>query len=148
VQVGKQTSTEELTLTQNEVTFVIDESGRTLFLMSECMEGSSLLEYAKIARASHVEPSTLFKRLTFHFLRCIFGEYGKVGNWTRTWNCLWRVRIVNGPILRWKDIVPGSRHVWVGKENISDWIYVWADRKEAIAAEIEYLNQAFIRGAK
>ena len=128
----------------NEVTFIIDESGRTLFLMSECMEGSSLLEYAKIARASHVEPATLIKRLTFHFLRRIFGEYSRLGNWTRTWKCLWRVNIINGPLLRWKDIVPSSRYVWVGKENISDWIYVWADRQEAIAAEITYLNQKFI----
>jgi hypothetical protein len=124
-----------------EVTFVIDSDGRTLFLVSECMEGSSLLEYAKIARASHVEPATLFKRLTFHILRRIFGEYGKVGNWTRTWKCLWRVRIVNGPILRWNDVPYKFTDVMLVNRT---GILVWDDRKEAIAAEIEYLNQRFI----
>jgi hypothetical protein len=128
-------------MAQNEVTFVIDESGRTLFLMSECMEGSSLLEYAKIARASHVEPGSRDLRFWFHLLRKIFGEYGLVGNWTRTWNCLWRVRIVNGPILTYADVEPRYKNLVapIGKR-----IVYWNNRAEAIAAEIEYLNQKFI----
>jgi hypothetical protein len=109
-------------MAQNEVTFVIDSDGRTLFLVSECMEGSSLLEYAKIARASHVCPDNWALRILFHVLRYFVGDKGRMSEFTRKWPCLWRVEIVNGPVL------PGR----------------YRDRKEAIAAEIEYLNQRFI----
>jgi hypothetical protein len=90
------------------------------------MEGSSLLEFARVERASHVCPENWALRILFHVLRYFVGDKGRMSEFSRNWPCTWRVEIVNGPIL------PGR----------------YRDRKEAIAAEIEYLNQAFIRGTK
>lgn len=43
-------------------------------------------------RASHVEPVNRIKRAAFHGLRRLFGEDGRVGNWTRHWLGPWQVR--------------------------------------------------------
>ncbi len=53
-------------------------------------------------RASHVEPDRWIKRQLFHLARQLFGEYGRVGNWTRRWKCWWRVNLTpsGGPIRR------------------------------------------------
>lgn len=101
----------------------IAEDGTIQFLMSEgaevLLDGDTV-----VRRASHVEPDSLTLRLAFHGLRFIFGEDGKVGNFTRIWPCAWRVNLspVGGPIL-------------------DD---VWYDRQDAIDAEIEVLNERFI----
>jgi len=68
-------------------------------------------------RASYVEPFDPALRLAFHGLRWMFGEVGRVADWTRRWPCVWQVRIIGGPTLPW----------------------AWRVRAEAIAAEVEYL---------
>lgn len=42
-------------------------------------------------RISHVEPVNLSLRRCFRLLRFCFGDYGRVADWTRTWECFWRV---------------------------------------------------------
>jgi len=42
-------------------------------------------------RASWIEPHSWLLRLVFRGLRRLFGDCGKVAEWTRTWRCQWRV---------------------------------------------------------
>lgn len=101
----------------------ITPEGDIRFLVNE--DSAFLLEdNAVVRRASHVEPDSLSLRYIFHGLRFIFGEYGKVGNFTRVWPCAWRVNLTptGGPIL-------------------DD---VWYNRQDAIDAEVVYLNEHFI----
>lgn len=106
-----------------ETVVITIEDGVARFLVNETT-AEFVEEGATIRRASHVEPDGVVARGVFHALRRLFGEKGTVAGFTRTWTCLWRVNLgpANGPIL-------------VGR---------WKDRKEAIAAEIEWLNENFI----
>ncbi len=71
-------------------------------------------------RASHVEPCRRPYRWAFHGLRKLFGEEGAVGAFTRLWPVYWRVNMgpSGGPVF--------------GR---------FADRAEAIGAEVEWLNR-------
>lgn len=97
--------------------------GTVRFLVSEGMS-PFLTPDATVRRASHVEPDGYIARLGFHALRFIFGEKGWMADFTRRWPCLWRINLspTNGPIL------PGR----------------WRDRREAISAEIQYLERFFL----
>ena len=107
-----------------ELTFVIDESGDMKFLVPEFMSESPLLDGANVSRASHVEPGNVILRIIFHGLRQILGDKGRMSEFTRRWNCLWRVNTkpVGGPILAGR----------------------YRNRKDAIEAEIIFLNEWFI----
>jgi hypothetical protein len=85
----------------------------------------------KTRRASHIEPVGFWLRLAFHALRgwanfvaeCNQSEDSDLSreiviDWTRRWKCNWRVRVVNGPTFG-----------------------CYADRSEAIAAEIAWLQE-------
>jgi hypothetical protein len=74
-------------------------------------------------RASHIEPLYPVSRVLFHLLRKLFGETGRVAEWTRHWDVLWRVNLKpsGGPILP----------------------YYFHDRQKAIAAEIAWINDNF-----
>jgi hypothetical protein len=108
----------------NTVTFSIDEStGNTIFLVDE--ETKAFLDYSStVRRASNVEPVFLPLRLAFKALRYQFGETGRVSDWTRNWNCLWRVNLapVHGPILP----------------------IDFANRQTAIDWEVKWLNENFL----
>jgi hypothetical protein len=77
-----------------------------------------------VRRASHVEPHGAIMRAAFHSLRFLFGEKGLVSDFTRLWPCRWRVNLApaGGPIL----------------------LQRWYNRKDAIKAEIVWLNRNFI----
>lgn len=115
---------------QKVLTVTIDEAGDLLYLKSDSCD--VLLECGEVVqrRASHVEPAAFFLRVAFHILRKVFGEHGRVAEWTRGWKVLWRVNTapVGGPILRWENGV----------------VKVWMDRKAAIDAEILFLNDFFL----
>lgn len=53
----------------------------------------------EVRRASNVLPLDPMKRIAFVALRKIFGEKGRVSDWTRTWKGPQIVKIVDGPIL-------------------------------------------------
>ena len=105
------------------VTISITEDGSTRFLVSECTR-HLLTDTSVIQRASNVEPVRYTLRLAFHGLRLIFGDYGRVAEFTRHWNCVWRVNLapIGGPVL------PGR----------------WRNRQDAIDAEIAHLQTFFI----
>jgi hypothetical protein len=81
-------------------------------------------ETSVTARASHVEPVNGALRMLFYALRAVFGEYGRMGAFTRTLPCLWRVNLcpVTGPILP----------------------ITYRDRSQAIQAEIEWLEENWL----
>jgi hypothetical protein len=48
-------------------------------------------------RFSEIVPLVKGKRRWFRILRFIFGERGRVADWTRTWRGLWHCTILMGP---------------------------------------------------
>jgi hypothetical protein len=98
-----------VTITEHGQRFVAGH-GSNVF----CEVGESTVQ-----RASHVEPDNSLLRWLFHFIRQRCTDTSGLAAFTRRWPCLWRVNIVNGPIL---------------KER-------WLDRESAISAEIEFLNR-------
>jgi hypothetical protein len=125
------------------LTVTIDENGDLLYLKSDSAD--VLLECGEVVqkRASHVEPASRDLRILFHALRFIFGDKGRVSEWTRNWFCLWRVNTapVGGPILTWGDTAWGREHMALA---MLDNVAVWIDRQAAIDAEIEFLNEYFL----
>ena len=107
---------------QNEVTFIIDESGELTFLRTEA--AGDILPQATTRRASHVEPANASLRVLFHLLRRWLGDKGRMSEFTRSWPILWRVNMspVGGPVLGNFD-----------------------DRQRAIDFEINFLNHWFMR---
>lgn len=49
-------------------------------------------------RVSRILPKNIFLRFTFILLRKLFGDDGKIANWTRNWRCTWIV-IIDGKII-------------------------------------------------
>lgn len=70
-------------------------------------------------RASVIEPCWWPLRLAFGVIRSFAHDESPVAAWTRTWRCLWRVRVIGGPILDGE----------------------WRDRAAAIAAEVAWLEE-------
>jgi len=102
------------------ITVFIDDEGMT-FLMDETVK---LFEgEGEVKRASHVEPDSLVFRLLFHTLRHVFGDKGRMSDFTRSWPCLWRV-----------NTKPTAGVILPGR---------WRNRQEAIDAEIVFLNEWF-----
>jgi hypothetical protein len=83
----------------DHVTLTVDSNGDIKFLVSPLSQGF-LDSDSVVRRASHVEPRNIILRCVFHTLR-LFGDTGRIADWTRCWNIDWRVNLspVNGPIL-------------------------------------------------
>lgn len=107
----------------------IDDDGQIRYLDKDELRGLEQLGEVTKRRASHVHPTSLLLRFAFYLLRDVFGENGKVGNWTRKWKCLWDIDLT---------ISGGPR---VGPYRL---------RAEAISAEEAWLaeNMAKQSGAK
>lgn len=112
------------------VTATIDENGDVIFLATNANDIFLDLGSVITRRASHVEPGPRYERWLFHILRAVFGDKGRVADWTRNWYTLWRVNTkpVGGPILRDR----------FGK------IQYWVDRQLAIDAEVAFINKWFL----
>jgi hypothetical protein len=109
---------------KKEITISINEDGSIIFLAKEGTEVLLEMGESITRRASHVEPENSFLRVIFHFLRKKLGDKGIMASFTRLWPCLWRVNLfpVGGPILEKR----------------------WRNRKEAIEAEVNWLNENFL----
>lgn len=96
----------------------IDQAGRVEYIAGH---GIDLDEQGRATqrRASWVEPVSLPLRLLFHVVRRVVPDDSAAAAWTRKWSCLWRVRVLGGPVLA------GG----------------WRDREAAIAAEVEWLKK-------
>ena len=104
------------------ITITIDEIGQK-FVGGHGAEVFAL-PTDKVQRASHVVPENFWLRLAFQAIRAHVSDTSRLAAWSRTWACLWRVNIVGGPTL-------SSR---------------WHNRKAAIEAEIQWLDNFFLQG--
>src|ERR1700722_3126134 len=106
------------------IVFSIDDANGDIRFLVNNLSRSFVDESSTIRRASHVEPINAFLRIVFYTLRFLFGEYGRMGQFTRVWPCLWRINLspVSGPILP----------------------TVYRDRQKAIQAEIGWLEANFL----
>jgi len=105
----------------NNVVFKIS-GGKTTFLVSEHTK-AFIPANAPIRRASHVEPINLWQAYAFRLLRKLFGDEGRVANWTRDWKCTWVV-----------DMRPIGGEVF----------FPFKSRAAAIEFEIQHLNKTFL----
>src|SRR5258708_3857840 len=76
---------------QKIVTVTIENDGTLTFLKTDSADIFFEIGETITRRASHVEPGLRYERWLFHFLRAIFGDKGRVSDWTRAWYTLWRV---------------------------------------------------------
>ena len=76
----------------------IDETGRIEQIAGHGPDLSSEGVVTK-RRASWVEPNSVLPRLAFNLLRLCCRDESRLAGWTRSWRCLWRVRIIGGPVL-------------------------------------------------
>lgn len=79
----------------NQVVISISPTGAVQYI--DPAAGQLVTGEATKRRASHVLPVGRIRRAAFILLRWCFGETGAVADWTRGWNCQWRVQIVDGP---------------------------------------------------
>jgi hypothetical protein len=110
-------------VSQDEVTYIIDQNtGDAVYLVTEA--ASTLQLGAVPLRASHVIPRNFALRGLFYLIRYWLGDKGRMSDFTRSWHCTWLIdtRPVGGPILP----------------------TIYYDRKQAINAEVAFLNQWFI----
>jgi hypothetical protein len=106
------------------VTVTIDTDANVRFLVPTSGESPFIESGTLVRRASHVEPWQPVLRLAFYALRAVFGESGQVAEFTRKWDCRWRVNLspVNGPVIPIE----------------------FANRDMAIAFEIDWLERNFL----
>lgn len=54
------------------------------------------LGHVTLRRLSHIRPAHTHrtKRWAFRVLRSLFGDRGRVAQWTRRWRCLWTVEVI------------------------------------------------------
>lgn len=53
------------------------------------------VDVKKQQRYSEIVPTNLFLFILFRLCRFLFGEYGRVGNWTRRWQIEWRMHVIS-----------------------------------------------------
>lgn len=103
-----------------DIELIINEDGTIQSIKNEGEDFDLFDAESEVNRASHVEPVNRTLRRAFHFLRKVFGENGRVGNWTRRWKCEWRI-----------DMSPVGGMVFYG----------FASRADAIAYEVMILKR-------
>jgi hypothetical protein len=120
------------------LTVTFDEHGDLTYLKTPGDDVLFELGKTITQRASHVEPGPRYERWLFHLLRWLFGNTGRVSEWTRGWNSLWRVNTapVGGPILRYSHVL--------NLRVKGDPIMLWHHRQDAIDAEVKFLNEFFL----
>lgn len=68
--------------------------GGDITSVGDLPEELARLGEVKRDRASHILPFNQPQRSSFRLLRRIFGEYGRVAAWTRTWQGPWQAVII------------------------------------------------------
>jgi hypothetical protein len=103
--------------------FTVTEDGDVVYLNTPHAVAMFQDDDTVTQRASHVEPDSFVFRVLFHALRFVFGDKGRMSDFTRHWPCLWRVNTgpVGGPIF----------------------LKRYTNRQEAIDAEVEFLIDWF-----
>jgi len=83
----------------------------------EFIEGQSSLDLplgnGRRTRLSHIRPEKFWKKAAFILLRKVFGDRGRIAEWSRTWRCEWRCTI----------ITTGDSAVFENRQAAVDWEY-------------------------
>lgn len=74
-----------------------DIEGNCMALKSEIVPLETLGSTEAVQRVSHIIPAAGAKRVAFLILRWLFGDRGRVSEWTRQWNGPWEVRWAQSP---------------------------------------------------
>ena len=87
-----------------ERTIQIQTDGTISYLDSaelRFIEESASVSLVSKRRASQVHPTNGRLRFAFYALRLLFGENGRVGDWTRVWQCSWTIDLAlsGGPVI-------------------------------------------------
>ena len=125
-----------------EIPITIDQStGDMLFLETSGAQAFKALGKLRTRRASHVEPYSFWPRLAFTVLRMLVSDSSRVAEWTRRWRCTWRINAK--PAGAWILTIDDVGMGYLRGDEIAEFV----NRKEAIVAEIEFLNRWFLEGA-
>ena len=78
-------------------TTVTIRRGGTALALTE--DASILSRVGRVTRKrySHIWPRSFALRAAFRFMRRLTSERGVISNWTRTWCCVWEVRLAASP---------------------------------------------------
>lgn len=68
-------------------------------------------------RFSEIVPVHPVLLVAFRVLRWMFGEEGRVSDWTRTWKCWWEATILIGPV-RGRKARQWGKH---GRAHLIEW---------------------------
>jgi len=60
--------------------------------LKSIFESSNIIERKRV---SHIYPQNIILRTIFKVLRKLFGDNGKIADWTRNWKCKWQVEILD-----------------------------------------------------
>lgn len=139
------------------LTVIVDEHGNLEYLKTDGCDVLLELGEAVTRRASHVEPATFWTRVAFHTIRRVVSDQSRVAAWTRTWSCEWRIDTspVGGPVLTWNDVYTPQQKRQMARVYTTQVEYTvlcqrlgktatWADRQDAIDAEVKFLNEWFL----
>ena len=75
-----------------QFTIIIDSDGSSTSVLDPELHGwNRAIGYVKKTRASYILPKNKTKRLAFILLRRMFGDEGRIADWTRTWKGPWQV---------------------------------------------------------
>lgn len=94
----------------------IDNDGNVEFIGStndDCPIPGLELGNGKTRRLSTIRPERRIKRTAFVVLRKIFGDRGRIADWTRTWAGPWRCVILS----------TGETEVFDNRQAAVDWEY-------------------------
>lgn len=107
------------------LTITICEDGTVVMIDSAAARVvAESLGVTTVARASHVEPVNNCLRYLFHFIRQRTSDDSRMAEWTRRWPCYWQVTLADA----------------FGGHTLPE---VFRDRQDAIAHEVNYLNEKF-----
>lgn len=69
-----------------------------------------IFEVKKVERVSHIVPKNIILRMVFRLIRKLFGDKGKMADWTRKWNVEWIV--IFGPFTERKEAIIFEREAY------------------------------------
>lgn len=82
-------------MTKKEVILHVQPDGTIKCLGGDDLKPLENLGSLSKERVSHILPVNKYKKFAFKTLRYVFGETGKISNYTRSWKGPWEVTIIH-----------------------------------------------------
>jgi hypothetical protein len=77
------------------ISLIIDSAGTITMLPEKELDLRAFCTDLSYRRVSHIWPVHPVKRIAFRLLRALFGERGRVAQWTRQWQGPWQAIIID-----------------------------------------------------